>query len=384
MNIAIPKETLEGEKRVAQTAETVKKLIDSGFQVFMEKGAGLASAIRDEDYKQAGAGIEDHVAPLYQKADVILKVQAPTPQEFNSLKEKTILIAFLYPLARLDLVEQLARKKITSFSMDMIPRIARAQKLDALSSQSNLTGYKAVLLAANATGKLMPMLMTAAGTIQPARVLVIGAGVAGLQAIATAKRLGARVEAFDTRPIVKEQVESLGGIFVSLPVKEETEDQAGYAKELSSESHKRELALIAEHARNSDIVITTALIPGNPAPKLIVEETVRQMKVGSVIVDLAAEFGGNTTLTEPGKEVEKHGVKIIGYTNLPSLMAEEASRLYARNVMNLIFEIWKEGSSEIDFENEVVRESLITHQGEIVHSRVQELVGARKDSSWKS
>lgn len=375
MKIGVPKEIAEGEKRVAATPETVKKLIQSRFEVFVQKGAGVTSAIGDKNYCEAGASVEENASGLYGKAEIILKVQRPLPQECAFLKEGTILIAFLQPLLQLDLIRELAQKKVTSLSMDMTPRIARTQKMDALSSQANIAGYKAVLLAANATGKLFPMLMTAAGTIQPARVLILGAGVAGLQAIATAKRLGARVEAFDTRPVVKEQVESLGAQFISLELQEkETEDKMGYAKELSEESHKKEMALIAKHAKETDIVITTALIPGKPAPVLITEETVKGMRPSSVIVDLAAEAGGNCALTEAGKEVEKYVVKIIGHTNLPSLIAEEASRLYARNVLNFLLEIFKEG--KLDFENEVVKGSLITYQGEIVHPRVQELAQA--------
>lgn len=370
MRIAIPKEITVGEKRVAATPETVKQLVKTGFEVVIQTGAGCAASYSDEDYTRAGAKVE--FGSVYPAADTLLKVQKPSQAEVSEMKQGAVIFAFLQPYASPEMIQGFVSKKISSLSMEMIPRIARAQKLDALSSQSNIAGYKAVLLAANAIGKAFPMMITAAGTIQPARVLVLGAGVAGLQAIATAKRLGAVVEAFDTRPAVKEQVESLGGRFIEVAMAEnETEDKGGYAKEISKESHEKELELIRKHAKNSDIVITTALIPNKPAPVLIPEQTVKEMKTGSVIVDLAVERGGNCPIAEPDREVVKHGVKIIGYTNLPSLIAAEASRLYARNVLHFVLELYKEGKIELSSENEVVAGSLLTHQGEVVHPGVK-------------
>lgn len=372
MKIGIPKETQAGEGRVAATPETVKKLIEAGFSVAIERGAGEAAHISDGEFEASGASVAATSKDLFQNSDLILKVHRPSAQEIDLMKETAALICFLYPLSQKEVVLQLSKKKITAFAMDMIPRIARAQKMDALSSQSNVAGYKAVLIAADALGKLMPLLMTAAGTISPAKVLVIGAGVAGLQAIATAKRLGAVVEAYDTRPVVKEQVESLGARFVQIEIKEkETEDKSGYAKELSKESHEAELRSIAEHVKASDIVITTALIPGKKAPLLITEEAVKLMKKGSVIVDLAAEAGGNCALTEPGKRVVKHGVQIVGEVNLPSLLAQESSRLYARNVMHLVMEISKKGQLELKREDEVVQGALVLVNGEVVHPAVR-------------
>jgi len=372
MIIAVPKETLAGETRVALSPETAKKFIQSGFDVWIEKGAGENAQLSDEAFEAVGVQVDKDAKNIFKKADILLKVQKPAHNkhfkhhEADLLNSHTVLIAFLQPVMNLDLVEKLASRNITSFAMELIPRISRAQNLDALSSQTNISGYKSVLVAANASGKVFPMMITAAGTIKPAKVLVLGAGVAGLQAIATAKRLGASVEAFDTRPIVKEQVESLGGKFIELILEEkEAEGSGGYAKEISKDSHEKELELIAKHAKEADIVITTALIPNKPAPVLSPEETVKQMKRGSVIVDLAAEQGGNCPLSEPDREVEKFGVKILGYTNLARSMAQESSLLYSRNVMNLVFEMTQEGKLNLDLENEVLKGSLLTHQGEV-------------------
>jgi len=372
IHIGVSKEKSDKEKRVAATPETVKKIIESGLQVLIESEAGKASSISDKEYEKAGATLVPDARSLFQKADITFSVQKPP---VDLLKEGSVVIALLQPLTDLDLVRQLASRKITSFSMEMIPRIARAQKLDALSSQSNVAGYKAVLMAANAFGKMFPMMMTAAGTIFPAKVLVIGAGVAGLQAIATAHRLGAVVEVYDTRPIVKEQVESLGAKFVQLELSvKETETKAGYAKELSIEDQEKVKELIAKHVKQSDVVITTAAIPGKPSPKIITEEMVKSMKPGSVIVDLASEGGGNCTITEPGEEVEKHGVKILGQLNVPSLMAAQSSQLYARNVAALLFEFVKEGKLHFNLEDEVIKGALITHLGEVVHPTIKELL----------
>jgi H+-translocating NAD(P) transhydrogenase subunit alpha len=372
MNVFIPKEIAKGEFRVAASPETVKKLIAEKLNVNVETGAGLPSFFTDQAYQSQGATIVTDARTGYQTADLILKVQKPITlpsggsHEIDLMKEGAALIGFLQPRFDKEMVKKCVARKLTSLSMDMIPRIARAQKLDALSSQSNVAGYKAVLMAANTLGKIMPLMMTAAGTIAPAKVLVIGAGVAGLQAIATAKRLGALIEAFDTRPVVKEQVESLGAKFISLDTEQETEDQGGYAKELSQESHDRELALIQEHTKHSDIVITTAQIPGKPSPVLITEETVKQMKPGSVIVDLAIEGGGNCALSVTDQVVTKHSVIIIGRSNVPSLMPEQASALYARNILNLVLEILDSENLKIDLENEVIKGSLVTQAGQIM------------------
>lgn len=373
MKLSIPKETQANERRVAATPETVKKFAAAGISVAVESGAGEHAHITNADFQAAGASIVASAQSLFEAADIVLKVQRPTDAEIQWMKEGATLICFLYPLVYSDTVLKLSNRKLTAFAMDLIPRIARAQKLDALSSQSNAAGYKAILMAADALGKFMPLLMTAAGTITPAKVLVIGAGVAGLQAIATARRLGAVVEAFDTRPVVKEQVESLGARFIEIPLKEAArEDKGGYAKELSKESHEEELRFIGEHVKNADIVVTTALIPGKKAPVLITEESVKQMRKGSVIVDLAAEAGGNCVLTEPGKRVVKHGVQIIGELNVPSLLAQESSRLYARNIFNMLSDMYKDKKLAIDENDEVVRGALVVRAGEIVHPALKE------------
>jgi len=373
MQIGIPKETQDNERRVAATPETVKKFIAAGFSVAVQSGAGEDANITDADFQTAGAKIASNAQALFGGSDIILKVQRPSDQEILSMNEGAALICFLYPLIYPDTVLKLSNRKLTAFAVDMIPRIARAQKMDALSSQSNVAGYKAILMAADATGKFMPMLMTAAGTISPAKVLVLGAGVAGLQAIATARRLGALVEAYDTRPVVKEQVESLGARFIEIPIKEVAlEDKGGYAKELSKESHEEELRFIGKHVQNADIVVTTALIPGKKAPVLITEDAVKQMKKGSVIVDLAAEAGGNCVLTEPGKRAVKHGVQIIGELNIPSLLAQESSLLYARNIFNMMSEMYKDGKPAINENDEVIQGSLIVKAGELVHPALKE------------
>lgn len=366
MKVVIPKETEAFEKRVAATPETVKKMIAAGLEVAVESGAGTESLFSDSDYRDAGASVASDLALLYRDAAILLKVQKPEKKELDLYPDNAIVIGLLQTRFYPDLVEHFNRKKNTAFSLEGIPRIARAQKLDALSSQSNVAGYKAVLMAADRLKKMMPLMMTAAGTITPARVLVLGAGVAGLQAVATARRLGAVVEAFDTRPVVKEQVESLGGKFLQIDVgQEKTEDAGGYAKELSEETHRKEMALIAKHAKEADIIITTALIPGKTAPLLITEEAVKSMKAGSVIVDLAAETGGNCAVTEKGKEIVKHGVTIVGLLNIPSLAPFHASQLYARNVLNFLFEIYKKGKLSIDLGDEVVQGALATDPNHI-------------------
>lgn len=374
MIVAVPKEVLPYEKRVAVTPETVQKLKALGLKVLVQAGAGENSSITDENFKEAGAEIVSDASRLFKEADLIFKVRYPVysstenlPDEVSLLKKESIVIGLLQPLTQPELVKKLAEQEVTAFSMDMVPRIARAQKLDALSSQSNVAGYKAVLMASNYLGKMMPMMMTAAGTISAARVLILGAGVAGLQAIATAKRLGAVVEAYDVRAAAKDQVESLGAKFLSLETNAEIEDKQGYAKEQTDDAKARGEALIAEHVKQADIVITTALIPGKPSPKLITESMVKSMQEGSVIVDLAVEGGGNCELSEPAQNVSKHGVMIMGEMNVPSLMAAQSSQLYARNIFNLFSEFYQDGSVRLDLENEVIKGALITNKGSVVH-----------------
>ncbi len=372
IKVGVPKEIVANERRVALAPETVAKLAKAEIEVLIESGAGEAAFLANEMYQQAGATVVSDTAALFAESDLILKVQRPVlneaiaKEELDMMSDGSTLIALLQPLVNHELVKRLAEKKITSFSMDAIPRIARAQRMDALSSMSSLAGYKAVLIGANMLGKYLPMMMTAAGTMPPAKVLVLGAGVAGLQAIATAHRLGAVVEAFDVRPIVKEQVESLGATFIEVEeAGEDAEGKGGYAKELSEESQRRERELIHKHIAASDIVITTALIPGKQAPILITKEMVESMKAGSVIVDLAAEMGGNCELTEPGQEVVQHGVTISGPLNLPSSMPLQASQLYSRNISDLLLHLVQEGKLNLDFEDPITDGCCITHQGEV-------------------
>lgn len=381
MKIGIPKEIVTGERRVALIPELVSKLVASGFQLLVETGAGKGSFFADELYKEAGASIVPDAKTLFGEADVILKVQKPVKtssgkHEVELMSEGSAVIAFLSPLADLDLVRLLADRKITSFSMEMVPRITRAQKMDALSSMATIAGYKAVLLGASYLGKLFPMLTTAAGTIPPAKVFILGAGVAGLQAIATARRLGAVVEAFDTRPAVKEQVKSLGATFVELDLKAgdgEMEDAGGYAKQLSDDVYKQEQALVLKHVKEAELVITTAQIPGKPAPRLITEDMVRVMKPGSVIVDLASESGGNCALTKSGEVVEWNGVTILGPVNLVSTVSIHGSQMYSKNIYALFTHLVKEKSLNLDWNDEITKGACITHGGKIVNQAVQSL-----------
>jgi len=371
MKIAVPKEIVADERRVALVPETVARLVKSGMEVLVETGAGERACFSNQTYKEAGAKLIPDPATLFREADVVLKVQKPvinealSKHEVELLREGSVLIAFLQPLTNPDLVKKIAERKITGFSMDAIPRITRAQPMDALSSQATVSGYKAVLLAANAIGKFFPMLSTAAGTIVPAKVFILGAGVAGLQAIATARRLGAIVQAFDVRPAVKEQVESLGAQFVGLAI-EEAEEKTGYAKELSEEHQRRERELIARYVKEADIVISTALVPGKRAPLLITAEMVQQMKPGSVIIDLAAEAGGNCELTQAGREIAQNGVTIIGPTNLPSSMPTHASQMYSRNISSFLLHLIRDNKLNLDFNDEIIRGSCITHEGRIM------------------
>ena len=335
----------------------------------MEKGAGEAAGFTDKAYIEKGASMAPDSSTLYGQSDVVLKVTPPTPGDAAKLKEGSTIISLLYPLANLDAVRVLTAKRATALAMELLPRISRAQSMDALSSQSNLGGYKAVLLAAESLPRIFPMMMTAAGTLPPARVFVVGAGVAGLQAIATARRMGALVEAYDVRPVVKEQVESLGARFAQLPVEaKDAQDAGGYAKAQTEDFYLKQQKFLAERAQVSDVVITTALIPGQRAPTLISEEAVKGMRTGSVIVDIAAEQGGNCALTEPGKTVVKYGVTIIGPLNLPSAMAPQASQLYSRNVTSFFMTMMKDGNMKLDAADELVRGSLVINRGEVVHA----------------
>lgn len=381
MKIAIPKERRAFEKRVAATPDTVKKYRALGYNVVVEAGAGTGASFPDEHYTAAGAQIVTDVATLLRDADLILKVQRPLNDgeglnELGLIKPGAVLVGILNPYAaKADLLAY-ARGNVTSMSMELMPRITRAQTMDVLSSQSNLAGYKSVLDAAAEFGRAFPMMMTAAGTVPPARVLVMGAGVAGLQAIATARRLGAIVSATDVRPIAREQVESLGATFVMVESEEtkQAETSGGYAKEMSEDYKRRQAELIAETIKKQDIVICTALIPGRAAPRLISEEMLRTMKPGSVIVDLAVEQGGNCALSEAGKIVETNGIKIVGHRNVPSRIAVDASALYARNLLNFITLISaKEGGNlTINWEDEILRAVTLTREGKVVHPQFQQ------------
>jgi NAD(P) transhydrogenase subunit alpha len=372
MRIGIPAETRPGEARVAATPETVKKLAAGGkHTILVQSGAGVAAAVPDGDFQAAGATIVVSAADVYAQSDIVLKVRGPEAGELASLKRGSILIGLLNPYDGAA-IDALAKTGVAGFAMEWLPRITRAQAMDVLSSQANIAGYKAVMLAANEYGRFMPMLMTAAGTVKAARVLVMGAGVAGLQAIATAKRLGAVIEAFDVRPAVKEQVESLGAKFVEVPMTDEEKKQAetagGYAREMSEDYKRRQGELVHERAKAADIVITTALIPGKPAPVLIREETVKAMKPGSVIVDLAVEQGGNCPLSERDRIVVKHGVKLVGLANLPALVAADASSLYARNLLNFFNLLVdpKSGELKLNREDEVIAGALVCIDGQVV------------------
>ena len=351
MRVGVPRETAPGERRVALVPETAARLASSGFELAVERGAGEAAGFADAAYADAGARLVDAGA-LADGLDGIVRVAPPSAEEAAALPAGVLLVGFLAPLTDAEGLERLRRRGIVGFAMESIPRITRAQPMDALSSQATVAGYKAVLLAADRVQKLFPLLMTAAGTVAPARALVLGAGVAGLQAIATARRLGAVVSAFDVRPAVKEQVESLGASFLELGVRAE-ETAGGYATELTAEQQAQQQAALERHVADMDVVVTTALVPGRPAPRLIPAGAVAAMRDGSVIVDLAAEAGGNCELTVPGEEVVREGVTIVGFTNLPSLMAADASRLYARNVAAVLQHLAPEGELRLDFEDEI-------------------------------
>jgi H+-translocating NAD(P) transhydrogenase subunit alpha len=375
MKVAVVKETRPGESRVALVPLGVKALLKAGLEVVVESGAGEASSVSDADYLEAGATIAPNAAEAVQGAGMLLHINPPSlsePDELSGLSEGTILVSFLNPLGNAPLVRALADRKISSISMEMVPRITRAQSMDALSSQATVAGYKSVLMAADHLPKFLPMFTTAAGTIRPGKALVLGAGVAGLQAIATARRLGAIVEAFDVRPAVKEQVESLGATFLEAEEEVTAEGEGGYAKELSEDQHKKELEMIGKAIVEADIVITTAQIPGRAAPLLITEEMVRSMRSGSVIVDLASESGGNCAVTKSGETINSHGVQVMGPVNIGSTVSVHASQMYSKNIVTLVSEfIGEEGAVELDFENDVIGPSTVTHAGEVRNERVQ-------------
>ena len=375
MKVAIPKETAAGERRVALVPDTATKLIAVGLQVSIQSGAGDSAYLPDPAYAAAGVTVVPGAAELLADADAVLKVQPPDPAEVKLLKRGAVLISFLQPATQADIVRALAAQQITAFSLELVPRISRAQSMDALSSQASAAGYKAVLMAAGRLGKFFPMMMTAAGTVAPARVLVMGAGVAGLQAIATARRLGAVVSAYDVRPAVKEEVQSLGATFIELPL-EAQEGEGGYAREQSEDFLRKQRELIGEHIAKSDVVITTAAVPGRRAPLLVTADMVKGMRPGSVIVDLAAESGGNVELTQAGQDVDVNGVLILGTRNVPSTMPLHTSQLYARNVANLLLHLVKDGAINLDFEDEITKGSCVTHAGEIVSERAKQLLGA--------
>ncbi|MAZ00061.1 MAG: NAD(P)(+) transhydrogenase (Re/Si-specific) subunit alpha [Micavibrio sp.] len=372
LKIAVLKETAKFEKRVAASPDTVKKYIGMGFTVSVEKGAGLGSSFTDAAYKEAGASIAASTASAVKDADIILCVQSPDAETLSATKKDAVLIGSLNPYGNKDDFKGYNAAKVTAITTEFVPRITRAQNMDVLSSQANLAGYRAVIDAAGEYGAAFPMMMTAAGTVPPTKVFVMGAGVAGLQAIATAKRLGAVVSATDVRPAAKEQVQSLGGTFVMVEDEETAaaETSGGYAKEMSDEYKKKQAALIAETIKKQDVVICTALIPGRPAPVLVSEDMVKTMKPGSIIIDLAAAQGGNCPLSEPDKVVEKHGVKIVGYTNMASRVAGNASALYAKNLLNLVTHLFDSEAKalNIDLEDEITGAIVLTEKGKTVHS----------------
>lgn len=376
VKVATPKETTADEHRVALVPDTATRLKAAGLDVGVEAGAGAAAYISDEAYQQAGVEVVKGAGQLLQDADAVLKVQAPSVPEVDLLRSGAVLISFLQPATQGDAVRALAKRGVTAFSLELLPRISRAQSMDALSSQASAAGYKAVLMAAGRLGKFFPMMMTAAGTVAPARVLVMGAGVAGLQAIATARRLGAVVSAYDVRPAVKEEVQSLGATFIELPL-ETQEGEGGYAREQSEEFLRKQRELIGEHVARSDVVITTAAVPGRHAPLLVTADMVQGMRPGSVIVDLAAETGGNVELTKAGADVEIGGVTVIGTRNVPSTMPLHASQLYARNVANLLLHLVKDKAITLDFADEITKGCCVTHEGEIVNERAKQLVAPK-------
>jgi proton-translocating NAD(P)+ transhydrogenase subunit alpha len=374
LKVGVLAETQQGERRVALVPDIAARLVKVGFQVVVQAGAGVAANFTDEAYREAGVVVEVDPRIVLSTADIVLSVQPPRVEDVAQLQTGAVTISFLQPGRQAALIEALTAHGVTAFSLDLLPRTSRAQSMDALSSQSSLAGYKAVLMAANRLGKFFPMLMTAAGTVPPARMLVLGAGVAGLQAIATARRLGAVVEAYDVRPSVKEEVESLGARFLELAL-ETQEGQGGYAREQGEEFLNKQRAMLTEHLEANDVVITTASVPGRKAPLLITAPMMKTMRRGSVIVDLASESGGNCAATLPGQVVEVEGIWVDGTTNIPSTMAQHASLLYSRNVTSLLQLLVKKGEIAPDFGDEVVRSCCVTHNGQIISERARQMMG---------
>lgn len=372
MNIAVVNENRGFERRVALVPAVVSTLVKQGWSVTIEQGAGLGAAISDQAFVEAGATIATDIAAIVGSADVLVKVSPITPAELDHLRSGQIVIGFLNPLGNPQTIGQLNDRGVTAFSMEMIPRTSRAQSMDALSSQASIAGYKAVLLAADALPRYFPMLTTAAGTIPPAKVLVMGAGVAGLQAIATARRLGATVEAYDIRPAVKEEVQSLGAKFIDVALNEETVATGGYAKEISQNAQEYARQVLTKHVHDADVVITTAQVPGRKAPVLVTEAMILGMKPGSVIVDLAADQGGNCEGSQPGQTIERHGVKILGPVNLPSTVATHASQLYSKNVSNLLKLMVKEATIALDFSDDIISGACLCHDREVRNQRVKD------------
>ena len=373
MYLAIPKEDINNESRVAATPGTVKELISAGLDVYVETEAGSRSYISDKEYEEAGANIIGSGNEILSQADIIIKVLPPSVEQVSQIKPNAIVISLCQTTRELDIVKAMRDRSLTSLSMHLVPRTTLAQKMDALSSQANIAGYKAVLMAASKLSVYMPLLMTAAGTIRPAKVLILGAGVAGLQAIATAKRLGAHVEAFDVRPVVKEQVESLGAKFIEVDSSgDEGVGEGGYAKETSDDYKQRQQQLIHEHISKADVVITTALIPGKPAPILIPTSMVDAMKPGSIVMDLASENGGNCELTQKDEIIDHNGVTIDGTSNIPGTMPVHASELYAKNITALLTYMIKDGQLNLDLEDEIISGSMYTHNGEITHKQTKD------------
>jgi NAD(P) transhydrogenase subunit alpha len=379
MIVGVPKETVAGERRVALVPEFVPRLVQAGLEVVVQSGAGTAAGFVDAAYRDKGARLEPGGPG---QADILLRVQPPTAEEAAAIKEGATLIGMLQPYTNAAGIRALAGRRVTAFALELMPRITRAQSMDALSAMSTVVGYKGVLIAANRLAKFFPLLMTAAGTVSAARVFIIGAGVAGLQAIGTARRLGAIVEAYDTRPVVKEQVESLGARFVELGLETgDAQAQTGYAKAQSEAFYQQQRQMMLKYLAAADVVIPTALVPGQRAPILITVEMVQAMRPGSVIVDLAADQGGNCALTEPGREVEKHGVVIIGPLNLPSSLPYHASQMYARVVTNYLLHLVKDGKVNLDLADELTCGPLVTHQGEVVHEAVKAPLAAANPGS---
>lgn len=379
MIVGVPKETFPGERRVALVPNGVSALLNAGFEVYLESGAGKEASFMDHAYEEVGVNIFPNRSDIFARADVIIQVRGvgSNPEtdlnDFRLLREKQIIIGFLNPLVRLGSVKELADRKVQSFAMELIPRISRAQSMDALSSQANVAGYKAALVAAEMLPRMFPMMMTAAGTVTPARVLVVGAGVAGLQAIATCHRLGAVVSAYDIRTTVKEQVQSLGAKFVELELETaETEEKEGYAKAMDEEFYRKQGEMMSSVVANSDVVITTAAVPGKKAPVLITGDMVDEMRPGSVIVDLAAEQGGNCEITESGKDIKRNGVTVTGPNNLPSTVPYHSSQMYSKNITNFLLLMVKDKKLDINVKDEIVRDALVTLDGQIVNARVKE------------